>query len=252
MWGQGPWGGYGANPLPMRLQRLWNQTNKKLSGGFPYSEGIYEDLNKVICGQSYWNPDRRASDTIKEYVAFEYSPDVVGDVAAAVEIVEQNHLRDRITPRAGKAYELIQAAEKKLSLQSRGAWRWRILALRALIDNELLKHHGRRVGVSQRQHHSRDHRGGRIGNTAEYRTAVFRREERQLRQFRGQNCRDRGLRPGAEASRSGQAFRRCPELVTMVGERGTGCDRPAPPTVRQAVVRRPKHPHSSHFLHVNG
>ena len=103
MWGQNPWGGYGANPLPRALQRLWNQTEKKLSGGFPYSEGIYEDLNKVICNQFYWNPGRPAAETTKEYIAFEYSPEVVGDVAAAVEILEQNHLRGHITASAGKA-----------------------------------------------------------------------------------------------------------------------------------------------------
>jgi hypothetical protein len=146
MWGQSPWGGYGANPLPARLQRLWNQTEKKLSGGVPYSEGIYEDLNKVICNQFYWSPDQPAIETIKEYIGFEYSPDMVGDVVAAIEILEQNHLRGRINPSADKAYELIQATEKKLSPQARGAWRWRILALRALIDHELLKHHGRLEG----------------------------------------------------------------------------------------------------------
>ncbi len=44
MWGQNPWGGYGANPLPTRVQRLWNQTEKKLSGGVPYSEGIADSV----------------------------------------------------------------------------------------------------------------------------------------------------------------------------------------------------------------
>ena len=51
MYGQNPWGGYGANPHPGRLQQRWDETKKKLSGGFPYSEGIYEDINKVICAQ---------------------------------------------------------------------------------------------------------------------------------------------------------------------------------------------------------
>jgi hypothetical protein len=42
-----------------------------------YSEGIYEDINKVICGQSYWDTDRAALDTVSEYAPFEYWPDVV-------------------------------------------------------------------------------------------------------------------------------------------------------------------------------
>jgi hypothetical protein len=48
MCGQEPWGEYGANPLPEHLQKRWDGTKHKLSGGCPYSEGIYEDLKD--CG----------------------------------------------------------------------------------------------------------------------------------------------------------------------------------------------------------
>lgn len=41
MWGRTPWGGFGANPMPSRFQRLWEQAGELLSGGMPYSEGIY-------------------------------------------------------------------------------------------------------------------------------------------------------------------------------------------------------------------
>ncbi len=135
-----------VNPFPHRFQRLWDQTQRKLSGGTPYSEGIYEDLNAVICSQFYWDPGRPAAEAVKEYIAFEYSPDVVGDAAAAIEIFEQNHLRNKIGPSAARAYELIQTAEQKLTPQARRSWRWRILALRALIDAEIFKHQGRLEG----------------------------------------------------------------------------------------------------------
>ncbi len=151
MWGQNPWGGYGANPFPRRLQRLWDQTQRKLSGGTPYSEGIYEDLNSAVCAQFYWDPGRPAVEAVKEYIAFEYSSEVVGDVSAAIEIFEQNHLRNRIGPSAAKACELIQAAETKLTTQARRAWRWRILALRALIDREMFTHQGRLEGQTLKE-----------------------------------------------------------------------------------------------------
>ena len=79
MYGQDPWGGYGVNPHPGRLQQRWDETKTKLSGGFPYSEGIYEDINKVICTRLYWEPDRPAIETVKEYAAFEFSPAVADD-----------------------------------------------------------------------------------------------------------------------------------------------------------------------------
>lgn len=39
MWGRGPWGGWGANPLPSRFEGLWQQTKGFVLGGMPYSEG---------------------------------------------------------------------------------------------------------------------------------------------------------------------------------------------------------------------
>ena len=146
MWGQSPWGGYGANPLPGRLQRLWNQTQRKLAGGFPYSEGVYEDLNKVICSQFYWDPARPAMETVREYLAFEYGPDVVDQLAEVVETLEKNHRRKDIGPAAIDALETVQRAEAKLTPQAKAAWRWRILYLRALIDKELFQHKGKLEG----------------------------------------------------------------------------------------------------------
>ena len=100
MYGQEPWGGYGANPHPGRLQARWNETRNKLSGGFPYSEGIYEDLNKVICA-ALSAPDRPAMETVKEYAAAEFSPEVVDDVASVVTIFEKNHFRNQVGESAG-------------------------------------------------------------------------------------------------------------------------------------------------------
>jgi len=151
MWGQSPWGGYGANPLPGRLQRLWDQTQKKLSGGFPYSEGIYEDLNKVIVSQFYWDPARPATETVKEYIAFEYSPEVAEQLAVVVETFEKNHRRNQIGPGAAAALESVQQAEAKLTPQAKGTWRWRIFFLRALIDKELFTRKGRKEGAAPKE-----------------------------------------------------------------------------------------------------
>jgi len=151
MWGQSPWGGYGANPLPGRLQRLWDQTQKKLSGGFPYSEGIYEDLNKVIVSQFYWDPARPATETVKEYIAFEYSPEVAEQLAVVVETFEKNHRRNQIGPGAAAALESVQQAEAKLTPQAKGTWRWRIFFLRALIDKELFTRKGRKEGAALKE-----------------------------------------------------------------------------------------------------
>jgi len=146
MWGQGPWGGYGANPLPARLQRLWDQTDRKLAGGTPYSEGIYEDMNKAICAQFYWDPERPALATVREYAAFEYSPDVAEDVVNVVQAFEKNHKREDIGASAERTFLRVKEIDSKLEPRVRASWRWRIVYLRALIDSEMFKTRGKLEG----------------------------------------------------------------------------------------------------------
>jgi hypothetical protein len=139
MYGQDPWGGYGANPIPERIQTRWNQTKSKLAGGFPYSEGIYEDMNMVVCNQLYWNPNGTANDAVKDYISAEFSPKVVDEVSRAVAIFENNHSRNQIDESAITAFQLLEQADAKLSPQIRSSWRWRLLQIRASIDQELYR-----------------------------------------------------------------------------------------------------------------
>lgn len=160
-----PWGGFGATPLTGRAQGQWNAQKKNLAGGFPYSEGIYEDITKVIYSQFYWN-DQPVAETLKEYIAFEFSPDAVADVAGVVKTLEQNHhmrwwpgLHDGVPlemnwlpsrgatpqadPGAEEAYATMQKVDAKLTPQARNSWRWRQLYLRALLDSELKTNGGK-------------------------------------------------------------------------------------------------------------
>lgn len=143
MWGRYPWGGYGANPLPARFQRLWNQIRPVCDGGFPYSEGIFEDMNKALCAGFYWNRDAAAEDTLREYISYEFGPAVVESVLEAVRLLEKSYPRST-WQRADveRACELILAADRQLPERVRQGWRWRILYLRAVIDVELITHPG--------------------------------------------------------------------------------------------------------------
>lgn len=152
MWGADPWGGFGANPLPTHYQELWDVGKKTLAGGFPYSEGIFEDLNKVLYARFFWQKETPASSVLDEYIAYEFSPQVVPGVRSAIEILEMNYPRraenlgDQKGPvrfvmehskGADNAFKLMQEADLSLAPAARTSWRWRILYLRALVDNEL-------------------------------------------------------------------------------------------------------------------
>jgi len=146
MFGMTPWGGYGANPAPAHFQALWNHIKHVAAGGAPYSEGIYEDLNKALWAQFYWDPERRAEDTVKEYLAYESAPEYAEDLLEVVRIFESNHRRDHIGPSAADAFKIVESVDGRLTSQARESWRWRVLYLRALIDRELSWHEGRLEG----------------------------------------------------------------------------------------------------------
>ncbi len=155
MWGVGgwgPWGGFGASPYPGLLEERWHSKGALLVGGFPYSEGIFEDMNKAVYSQFYWQADRKAEDTLREYVAFEFSPEVADGVTKAALLMEKTLTRKKEV-KDGQTHfilenpqgvdeikALMEAAHQRLSPAVQKSWRWRILYLRAIIDHELAHH----------------------------------------------------------------------------------------------------------------
>jgi hypothetical protein len=158
-----PWGGFGANPLPDRLQRMWDSSRQYLDGGFPYSEGIFDDINKILCLQLYWG-GLRTNDILRKYSGYEFAEEVSENVSEAIRLIERatSHVRidengvqhiypSPLVPWVGEqrfviddtsgidlAYNLVKEADHRIGDRVRGSWRWRILYLRAVCDHELL------------------------------------------------------------------------------------------------------------------
>ncbi|MBN2377752.1 MAG: hypothetical protein JXD22_15250 [Sedimentisphaerales bacterium] len=155
-----PWGGFGATPLPRHLSEQWRVKKDKLIGGFPYSEGIYEDITKVTCAQLYWNSQKSVEEILSEYIAYEYSPEVVDEIQSVIATLEKNHhmrwwpgelegvkllmnwfpskgVKPQPDPGAEEAYATVKQVDAKLPLWARNSWRWRILYIRAMLDAEL-------------------------------------------------------------------------------------------------------------------
>ncbi len=158
MWGNFPWGGYGANPQPERFQKLWDDVADRVDGGYPYSEGIYEDANKVMYSQFYWDRNRRAKDALKEYVSFEFSPVYADSIMNAIELLEKNYgmsshkwgigKYDRIKLSTAdnatdEAKRILEDVDRKLPKHIRDSWRWRLLLLRSRLDYSLHKNDGK-------------------------------------------------------------------------------------------------------------
>ena len=160
-----PWGGFGATPLPRRIKQKWDTVKDKLDGGFPYSEGIFEDISKVVSLQLYWDGHAALDTVLAEYMAYEFSPDAVAPLLDVVRTLEQNHrfrwwpgklegvklqldwfpsknAPNQEDPGAEAAYRAMKQVDASLPEWAKTGWRWRILYIRAMLDAELKRNGG--------------------------------------------------------------------------------------------------------------
>ena len=160
MWGRYPWGGTGANPLPGRFERLYRQCQKLAKGFELYSEGIYEDVNKIVVNGLYIDPKRTAADLLAEYARYELPGCDPADFVALCSKLEDiyetraegrpkddigramaNYLHeespaelDRRQAVAHEARIVADRIDRAIIPTMRWNWRWRLLYLRAQID----------------------------------------------------------------------------------------------------------------------
>lgn len=145
MWGMYPWGGFGANPTPKRLQSRWERTRDFLSGGFTYSEGIFDDMNKVLFSQFYWNKKNGADEILKEYATYHICSGKHTEILRIVdglETVHTNNYLDRCIDKecVQQTRDIAESVNNDLPPSIRMSWRWRILYLRAMLDGERFVH----------------------------------------------------------------------------------------------------------------
>ncbi len=152
MWGMEPWGGYGANPLPAIFTHLKAHLGSRTQGGWPYSEGIYEDLNKWLWCRDDWSPDSATDDLLAEYASYYLCPAAAEDGVKLFHLLEQTHQhtnwRARNLAQADEAWALAQSIDGRLPEYAKKSWRWRLLYVRAAIDH-LLKTEGYRTPEAQ-------------------------------------------------------------------------------------------------------
>ncbi len=163
MFESAPWGGYGANPLPGYLSNMWQEVGTIQAGGFPYSEGIFEDLNKAMVASCYWTGRAQVDAAVAEYANLYFSGRAKAQVAEAVRLLESTNCRKRLwdgkpewmpepaqatgveqfviahPEEIERAASLLAGVDRSLPPAQRQSWRWRILFLRGLIDQELAR-----------------------------------------------------------------------------------------------------------------
>lgn len=163
-----PWGGFGANPVTLLLDRAHDNCGKYHDGGFPYAEGIYLDINTWVCLGFYTGHYENSADAVRDYIRFEFGVEETEELLRAIQLMETTLYRDtQIQTADGKFQttagldgihfdatyrfpirESIAVSEickivtkwnERIPQGLQNSFKWRLVYLRGVIDNELAK-----------------------------------------------------------------------------------------------------------------
>ena len=155
MFSVSPWGGFGTNACPGRFSGIYERLGPMIAGGLPYSEGIHEDVNKIIMLGFFYGISDDVVEILREYCRFEFGPKEAENVVELLQLLETTHrrlfVRDEVRPEGRSPYRFVLTGRKnveyirdraeeingRLDETTKNSWRWRIIYLRALIDAEL-------------------------------------------------------------------------------------------------------------------
>lgn len=148
-----PWGGYGASVLTDFLETTNQKTATLYRGGYPYSEGIFEDANKFIQLGLFTGEFAHAADALRRYVRFTFCCEDEA-LFEAIRRTETALARTRARTEEGirvtiadtsdvdfvwETMEKYNASLPKSVTQSQA---FRLFYLRALIDREIARNDG--------------------------------------------------------------------------------------------------------------
>ena len=179
MYGMYPWGGFGANPMPKRFQKFWGDICNLACGARLYSEGLYEDFNKILYSRFLWNGNNEINEAMETYFRYELGCENPKELIEAIFLLEKNHApmwfatsyaefygveKFEKLPEGWEGYaEPFTAAPETANAALRicnnvmetlpewgsKSWRWRIIYLRTQIDAELHNNDGKPTPVCE-------------------------------------------------------------------------------------------------------
>ncbi len=139
MQGRFPWGGFGATPQPRRFTELWEQVRGHVDGCMLYSEGPFEDINKVMESGFYFR-NESAEDSLREYARYELAGADPEDFVALCRDLETVLVLKEKNPEyeaaALDAMKLAVKIDASILPTLRDCWRWRQFYCRCLLEYE--------------------------------------------------------------------------------------------------------------------
>ncbi|MBS1600797.1 MAG: hypothetical protein JST75_21435 [Bacteroidetes bacterium] len=123
-----------VNPRPMHYSALYHFLSPYMDGFISYSDGVHDDVNKIVWTRLSWDNDISVRDILLEYANFFFSSPVKQDAADGILALEASWQGSAITNGSIQSTLVFwqQMEEKYRSLTTN--WRWQMYLLRANYD----------------------------------------------------------------------------------------------------------------------
>ena len=123
------------NARPKAMKRIHNHHAPYVIGSITYSEGVHDDVNKMVWSDQDFNPDMSVEETIRDYIRLLIDPDIVDALSDLIIKIEANWIgyaakNDNIDA----VYNGFIELEKTLSGATSENYRYQMALLRALSD----------------------------------------------------------------------------------------------------------------------
>ena len=123
-----------TNPQPLYYAQIHNRDAVYTDGFLSYSDGIHDDVNKVVWSQMGWDTTNNVRDIMVEYSRFFFGSDAAESAANGILALEQNWVGPVSgNENIGKTFKLWEKLENEKS-DLAGNWRWQQLVMRAYYD----------------------------------------------------------------------------------------------------------------------
>jgi hypothetical protein len=122
------------NPRPVQYAEIHNAFAPYTVGFLSYSDGVHDDVNKVVWNELAWDPETPARDILIEYARFFFAPDVAETAADGILALERNWIGSLRDNGGVDATLALWAGLEKQAPRLEGNWRWQMCVLRAVYD----------------------------------------------------------------------------------------------------------------------
>ncbi|SHM64895.1 hypothetical protein SAMN04488057_102474 [Cyclobacterium lianum] len=123
------------NPRPVDQKTIHNALDQLAVGSISYSEGTNDDLNKFVWTDQDWDPDRKVTETVRDYARFFFGSEWTEPVTQGL-LAEEANLKGSLLTNNQVPQTLLQwqEMEARASSEMLGNFRFQMGLIRAYFD----------------------------------------------------------------------------------------------------------------------